>query len=144
MKKNLAIFSLIFLVCAPLTSGWGADSYKLCVQYFEDKDFAKAYQVCKETDDSNAQFMIGEMYYNGLGVKENHANALIWYRKAAEQGNCESQFRTGHMYYYGDGVKEDHAEALKWFQKAAKNGHPRGRQYRDEILNKEKNRQPVQ
>ncbi len=141
MKKSLTLFSQIFIVCTLFSNAWALDNYKLCVEYFEDKDFAKAYRVCKEAQDSNAQFLVAEMYYNGLGVKENIAEAAAWFRKAAEQGNCEAQFRTGHMYYHGVGVKKDQAEALIWFSKAAKNGHPRARGYRDQILNKDQSKE---
>jgi len=34
-----------------------------------------------------AQFSLGVMYYKGHGVPENDAEAVKWYRKAAEQGN---------------------------------------------------------
>jgi len=140
VKKNLILFFQMFCICAFLTHAWAADNYKLCVEYFEDKDFSKAYRTCKDVQDSNAQFLMAEMYYNGLGVKEDFSEAAIWYRKAAEQGNCEAQFRTGHMYYHGLGVQKDRAEALKWFRKAAKNGHPRAREYRDRILTSERSR----
>jgi hypothetical protein len=80
------------------------------------------------------------MYYNGLGVKEDHAEAMIRFRKAAEQGNCQAQFIVGYMYYNGLGVKEDHAEAAIWFHKAAKKGHIRARLYRDKMLDKDKSK----
>ena len=80
------------------------------------------------------------MYYNGFGVKENHEEAAIWFRKAAEQGNPEAQYVIGQMYYYGVGVKEDHAEALIWFRKAAKQGHIRARVLRDKMLDKDKSK----
>ena len=34
-----------------------------------------------------AQLVLGNCYYNGWGVKKNNAEAVKWYRKAAEQGN---------------------------------------------------------
>ena len=63
------------------------------------------------------------MYYEGRGVAQDYAAALIWYNKSAEQGNTHAQYQLGNMYYYGLGVAEDHAEALKWYYKAAKLGH---------------------
>ena len=59
------------------------------------------------------------MYYYGYGVKQDYAEAVKWYRKAAEQGNAYAQFNLGNAYYNGNGVEQDYAEAVKWYQKAA-------------------------
>jgi len=42
-----------------------------------------------EAGDANAQFHIGSMYENGSGVRQDYAEAAIWYRKAAERGMRE-------------------------------------------------------
>jgi TPR repeat protein len=140
MKRSLTIFSQVFLICTLFTNAWGVTNYERCVEAYLNKDFANAYHFCKEDENSNAQFIIGEMYYNGLGVKENHAEAAIWIHKAAEQGNPEAQYVIGQMYYNGLGVKEDHAEAIIWFRKAAKQGHIRARVSRDKMLDKDKSK----
>jgi TPR repeat protein len=141
MKRNLTILSQVFLMCTLFTNAWGVTNYDRCVEaYFKDKDYTNAYNICKEVEDPNAQYIIGEMYYYGLGVKEDYAEAAIWFRKAAEQGNPESQFVIGKMYYYGVGVKKDHAEAIIWFRKAASKGHIGARVLRDKMLYKEKSK----
>jgi TPR repeat protein len=140
MKRNLTIFSQVFLICTLFTNAWGLTNYERCVKYFEDKDYTNAYRFCKEEEDYNAQYIIGEMYYNGLGVKKDQAEAAIWIRKAAEQGLSEAQFVICHMNYYGLGVKEDHAEALIWCRKAAYQGHIRARILRDKILYQDKSK----
>ena len=38
-----------------------------------------------------AQFNLGVMYDNGEGVPENDAEAVKWYRKAADQGDADAQ-----------------------------------------------------
>jgi len=63
------------------------------------------------------------MYYRGAGVKQDYAEAVRWYRKAAEQGNLWGQNALGSMYQLGMGVKQDYAEAVKWFRKSAKQGN---------------------
>jgi TPR repeat protein len=62
------------------------------------------------------------MYDNGEGVKQDYAEAVKWYRKAAEQGEASAQFYLGLMYAKGQGVKQDYAEAVKWYRKAAEQG----------------------
>ena len=45
----------------------------------------------------------GGLYDHGIGVTENAAEALKWYRKAADQGESESAFAIGNMYANGYG-----------------------------------------
>ena len=63
------------------------------------------------------------MYYYGKGVAQDNAEALKWYRKAAEQGHASAQYNLGYMYEYGIGVAKDLHEARKWYQKAAAQGN---------------------
>jgi len=62
------------------------------------------------------------MYGNGRGVTQDYAEAVGWYRKAAEQGDVEAQYGLGLMYDNGQGVPQDYAEAVKWYRKAAEYG----------------------
>src|ERR1041385_8786039 len=50
------------------------------------------------------------------------AEALRWYRVAAEKGSAEAQFEIGVLYDTGQGVTQDPAEALRWYQRAADQG----------------------
>ena len=51
-----------------------------------------------------------------------YAQALIWYRKAAEQGEAFAQHNLALMYQNGLGVPQDYAQALIWYRKAANRG----------------------
>ena len=54
------------------------------------------------------------MYSNEEGIPENDAEAVRWYRLAAEQGHAISQASLGFMYDNGEGVPENAAEAVRW------------------------------
>ncbi len=69
------------------------------------------------------------MYYAGQGVPQDYAEAVKWFRKAAEQGNAAAQSDLGFMYAKGWGVPWDHTEAMKWYRLAADQGNVRA-QYR--------------
>jgi TPR repeat protein len=62
------------------------------------------------------------MYEHGWGVSQNYAEAMKWYRKAAEQGEATAQANLGFMYDRGQGVTEDVTQAAMWFSKAAEQG----------------------
>jgi hypothetical protein len=68
---------------------------------------------------------IGDNYYDGNGVEKNYAEAVKWYRKAAEQGFADAQNKLGDCYYKGEGVNANFAEAVKWFRKGAEQGYPK-------------------
>jgi TPR repeat protein len=44
-----------------------------------------------EQGDAEAQFALGLMYDNGEAVSQDKAEAVRWYRMAAEQGNAKAQ-----------------------------------------------------
>ncbi len=45
------------------------------------------------------------MYDEGQGVPQDHAEAVKWFRKAANQGDATAQYNLGLMYGKGSGVK---------------------------------------
>ena len=63
------------------------------------------------------------MYFTGAGVIKNYAEALKWYRKAADQGLAEAQYALAEMYHKGYGVPVDVSQAMTWYRKAADQGN---------------------
>ena len=82
--------------------------------------------------DASAQFNLGFMYANGRGLPQDDAEAVKWYRKAAEQGHALAQSNLGVMYRDGLGVPQDDALAHMWFDLAAAQGAERAQENRDE------------
>ena len=72
--------------------------------------------------DARAQFDIGFMHAFGWGVPRNSAEALAWYRKAADQGLAVAQHYLGIASVNGEGVAIDNREAARWFSRAAAQG----------------------
>ncbi len=65
------------------------------------------------------QYNLGLMYDNGLGVPQDNAAAVSWYRNAADQGNAGAQNNLGVMYGNGQGVLQDYVQAHKWISLSA-------------------------
>jgi len=61
-------------------------------------------------------------YENGWGSLTIEAEAVYWYRKAAEQGYPPAEYDLGRMVADGRGVRKNEAEAEAWFQRAAEKG----------------------
>ena len=70
-------------------------------------------------EDADQQYRLGYMYDND----HFYADAMKWYRKAAEQGLVEAYLNIGSMYSDGNGVPKDYAQALFWWRKAADRGN---------------------
>ena len=84
-----------------------------------------------EKGNPTAQFSLGVINYRfrsdiGNDGKGNLAEAMIWYRRAADQGDVDAQVAMGIACAEGLGVQQDYVEAHKWFNLAA----PRSK-YRD-------------
>lgn len=47
---------------------------------------------------------------------------MMWYLKAAEQGDTDSCYNVGIRYYNGRGVDKDYTQAYVWFSLAAQSG----------------------
>lgn len=54
---------------------------------------------------------------------KNYAEAILWDRKAADQGNATAQTYVGYLYEKGLGVPRDYAQALSWYRKASDQGY---------------------
>ena len=74
-----------------------------------------------------AQFMLGNMYYQAIGMKQDYSLALKWFKAAAFHGHIEAQYALGAMYYFGIGVERDYQLALKWFKESARKGYPKAK-----------------
>lgn len=74
-------------------------------------------------DDAAVQTNLGNRYYKGDGVEQNHSKALELYQKAANQGYAEAQYKLGICYFNGEGMQQSYEEAIDWFKKAAEQEH---------------------
>ena len=88
-------------------------------------DFRETLQAA-ERGDAHAQALLGSMYANGRGVRQDDAEAVRWYRQAAAQGFAAAHTLLGMMYENGRGVHQDLALAQEWFGKACQNGDQDG------------------
>ena len=56
------------------------------------------------------------------GVLQDKSEAVLWFLKAAEQGNADAQVLLGEIYFEGFGVSENKKEGIKWVRKAVEKG----------------------
>ena len=97
------------------------------------KDYKQSYDNFKMLSykgDPEAQYYLGCMYKNGLGVKRDikEANKFFketfdTYLKRANNGNNIALFKLALMYLNGYGVEQSYQEAIKLFKKSADIGN---------------------
>lgn len=75
-----------------------------------------------EKGSAEAQNMLGNLLYLGLGGARNHRAAVEWYLKSAAQADASAQINVARMYRQGLGVKQDVIRAFAWLRQARING----------------------
>jgi TPR repeat protein len=97
-------------------------------QFFREKNNIAAVEWTRKAADQGfaaAQWTLGWMYGDGLGVAKNPSLDLEWTRKAADQGFAAAQYHLGMRYHKGDfGVEKSPSLALEWWRQAAMQGFP--------------------
>ena len=78
-----------------------------------------------EHENINAQYSLGKMYREGIGIIRNHQWAIEWFHKSARKGHLKAQFDIGAMFYNGAGIKQDYKQARQWFRRSAEQGYSR-------------------
>jgi hypothetical protein len=112
---------LVLLVCAagPAVAG----PYDDAVAAHRKGDYATAIRLLRplaEQGHAKAQWALGSMNSDGVGMPKNYVAALTWYQKAADQGYARAQIEIGFMYGNGYGVPKDMVQAYKWYLIAAR------------------------
>jgi len=95
------------------------------ISAFEAKEFTNAMRLLSplaELGIAEAQYRMGMMYQNGLGLVKNDDYALKMMTASADQGHAYAQHGLGIMYLYGESVEKNEQTALSWFTKAADQG----------------------
>lgn len=74
-----------------------------------------------------AMWNAGRLLFTGGfgGVARNDAQALAWFRKAAEAGHPQAATALGEAYLFGHGMTKDPAQAVRWLKAGAEAGVPR-------------------
>ena len=85
-------------------------------------DYTKAYQLFQglaESGDTKAQYDLSLMYIQGIGVKQDIDQGLVWLNRAAEKGNTEAMLELGVLYQKINALENAPQLALYWFEKAS-------------------------
>lgn len=126
MKKLLLCLCMI-LICSIQTSFAAnlskedKEIYKRAQTSYSKEQYKRAYELSlplAQQGSSDAQNLIGCIY----DANKDYKNAVVWFKKAAEQNHTGAQYNLGVMYSLGQGVIRHYKEAVQWYTKAARGG----------------------
>jgi len=100
------------------------ESHILLAQYHHEKgelsEEVRMLRLAAERGNPHAQFRLGSLYHNGVGVDKDVMKAQTLYRLAADQGYARGQLALGILFSEGDAeVPKNLPEAARFFRLAA-------------------------
>ena len=90
-------------------------------------------QQAAQSGDAQAQFELGEFYYDGKNTPQDLNKALSYFEQASLQGHAEAQYRLGSMFFRGEGVAANNVQAYIVLKMAAVNGAEDALDLADEV-----------
>ncbi|MGC8502261.1 tetratricopeptide repeat protein [Desulfurella sp.] len=123
-KKNLLIsfFFILsgFLILANLANA--NTTLQDGLSAYNSKNYKQAYDIfykLSQQGDSQAQYILGSMYLDGLGVKQDYKQAYEFFSESALRNNSFGEYGLGYLYKHGLGVKKDLSKTVYWWEKSA-------------------------
>ena len=117
---------LVFLACLALLA---CSDYRRARSAYEAGEYTKALQIFERLSaagDSQAQYDLSQMYFQGIGTPKSIEQGWIWMNRAADKGNIQAMLELGVRYQASTSLENGEEMAFLWFQKAAMAGSPVG------------------
>ncbi len=124
MKRTTSALlnGLLTLWLYAFTSVAQAGDFEIGMQALEQGYTQQAIELWRplaQIGDPDAQFGLGVIYNDAMGVPQDYAEANYWFLRAAEQGFAPAQYNLGNAYKNATGMHQDDAMAVIWWRKAA-------------------------
>lgn len=122
LSKRIRALACILLSLASAPAPARADDFLHGMQALETGHTEQAIELWRplaESGNVEAQFGLGVIYNDGMGVEQDYAEANYWFLRAAEQGMAAAQYNLGNAYKNGTGMAPDPQMAVRWWRKAA-------------------------
>ncbi|MDD0973251.1 tetratricopeptide repeat protein [Pseudomonas fontis] len=140
--RALALGCLLLL--QPLLAQAGGNSLLIpatgrCTLSAPPEEMPQALATCQDaakSGDAQAQFELGEYYYDGKNTPRDLKQALNYFEQASLQGHADAQLRLGTMFAKGEGVAANNVQAYIVLKMAAVNGAEDALDLADEVSEK--------
>jgi hypothetical protein len=115
----VALLLVLLLNALPVTARAEFDDATSAFSAGKFNHALSEFRSLAEGGHSEAEFMLGVMYFQGLGVVQDRAIAAVWFHKSALKGHGGAQLALGSVNIRGVGVYQNLHEAYKWLTLAA-------------------------
>jgi len=126
----LLAFGLFAIAAAPIGGAWAGDDnyaqYRQGMDAYKKGDYQGAFAIWQPLAESGyaaAQFNVGMLYKNGVGVDKSLTTANGWFQKAVDHKFAAAQLELGRSYFDGIGVDKNIDRALQLMVAAADQGY---------------------
>ncbi len=110
----------------PLYSLGSDGDFEKGLAAYSEKRYAQAlvewYPMAKEKN-PQAEYYLGVMYLNGLGLPYDATQGRIWLQRSANRGYDKAQFELGQLYIAGQQIEKNLDQGIRWLLSAARQGH---------------------
>ena len=99
--------------------------YEISPMFSNDDEFKKGLSWLKKAAAhgyGNAEYILGLVYFNGVGAKRDKKKGFELLVRAAAHGVVNAYYAVGMIYEMGLNGKKDTGKSLYWLEKAAKLG----------------------
>jgi TPR repeat protein len=111
----------------PLYGLGSMGSFDAGLAAFSEQQYSQAllqwYPLARDKD-PRAEYYLGFMYVNGLGLPRDPGEGSLWLIRSAQRGYSDAQYELGKLYLVGLGVDENMDQAMRWLMAAARAGQP--------------------
>ncbi len=105
MRCLVAVFGLVLGL-----SAFAGEKFDAAMEAYNAGNYRLAYKMLKplaKDGGPRAQFILGGMYIEGLGVEADTKEGVYWLEQAVERQHREAAITLGKMYLSGRGVPLD-------------------------------------
>jgi len=114
------------------TPGDPTEQLTLALAYLNADNAEKAYAVflpLARQGDPSANFWVGKMLLEGIGVKQDKSKGVDYLLRAADSDMPMAAYYLGRCSAIGDGMPSDQEQAVNWYRQAAHGGNHYGQYY---------------
>ena len=122
MIRKFFIFYIILQVQFSYANEFEKGMFALEMEDYERAVYYLSFEAVQ--GNPRAQYNLGLMYKNGIGVKKDFNEALGWFILGSNNDHMLSKYALGLMYYKGEGVSKNYSKAMNLFLDASFMGHP--------------------
>ena len=119
--------ALLFLFVNLFLFGNALADVAECRRAYQAQRYEGAVDACRPVaiqGHSEAQHIMGVLYYLGRGVRQDPSEAREWFYRAADNGWAAAQYNLSLMLQSGIGGYQDNKDAWAYLSKAAQQGLP--------------------